>query len=39
MQCPDCYEYFTKCPCCDTWFCPKCEMTEEELEERELDEI
>jgi hypothetical protein len=31
-KCPTCRAWFVKCPCCDTYFCPECGSTEEELE-------
>jgi len=38
VRCPDCYEYFVQCPCCDEVFCPTCGMLENEVEEREEEE-
>lgn len=37
MKCPECKAWFVGCPCCDTYFCPSCGRTEEDIEE-ETDE-
>jgi exosome complex RNA-binding protein Csl4 len=33
-KCPDCLEWMTRCPTCDEIFCPRCGLTEIEIEKR-----
>jgi len=31
-QCPNCEEYWVRCPCCKESFCPDCGMLESDAE-------
>lgn len=33
-KCPDCLEWLTRCPTCDELFCPRCGLTEIDIEQR-----